>query len=111
MNLAIDFDMVIHDPNNVEKGFKMGQPIFGARDALKELRRKGHTIIIHTVRGNNPKHVEDWLKFYDIPFDQVTREKPNDIAFFIDDHALRFRGNWQETIGEMERLNRIYHNK
>lgn len=108
MNIAVDFDMVIHDRTRVEPGFKMGLPIEGAKEALKDMRRKGNRIIIHTVRGGSPKHVEDWLKFYQIPYDEVTNVKPNDVAFFIDDHALRFEGDWVATMAEMDRLNGIY---
>lgn len=79
----------------------MGEPINGAVDALKELKAKGYIIVIHTVRGDRPKHVEDWLRFYGIPFDLVTNIKVPALVY-IDDRALRFNGNWLDTLDELD---------
>ena len=58
------------------------------------------------VLGN--KNYSSWslrpylaLAHHKIPFDEVTNIKPNNVAFFIDDHALRFKGDWQETLSEL----------
>lgn len=109
--IAVDFDGVLCDPKNVDEGRRMGNPVWGARDAMQALRRKGFKLIIHTVRGGSPKHVEDWLRFYSIPFDEVTNIKPNDVAFFIDDHALRFDGDWDATLAQMKALDAAYQAK
>lgn len=106
--IAIDFDGVLCDPQNVEPGFKMGNPILGAQDSIRKLWAQGWYIIIFTVRGGLPKHVEEWLKFFDIPFNEVTNIKPNDVAFFVDDHALRFEGQWDETLAAIEFRHKEY---
>jgi len=72
----------------------MGLPVDGAVEAMRGMKARGHELIVFTVRGDRPKHVVDWLKFYEIPFDDVTRIKP-DASLFIDDKALTFRG-WED---------------
>ena len=97
MVIAIDFDGTIHDWNNPVPGRQMGPPMPGARDALRNFKASRHTIYIFTVRGGpeNRKHVEDWLRYYDIPFDFVTNIKiPAD--WYIDDRAIHFT-NWVEA--------------
>jgi len=71
----------------------MGLPVDGAVEAMRALKAKGHVIIIHTVRGDRPKHVMDWLSYYNIPFDDVTNIKPN-ADLYIDDKAITFKG-WE----------------
>lgn len=108
MNIAIDFDGVLCDPKNIDKGRRMGNPIAGSTEAMITLRKHGHRLIIFTVRGDSPQHVEDWLKYFGIPYDEVTRTKPDDVAFFIDDHAIRFTGDWSSTLDEMHQLHQQY---
>jgi len=76
----------------------MGEPMPWAIQGMTRLKQRGHTIIIHTVRGNHPKHVADWLDFFKIPYDQVTDVKPN-ADCFIDDKAVTFRG-WDKLIAD-----------
>lgn len=108
MRLAIDFDGVLCDGKNVEAGRRMGNPVNGARAAMERLRKDGHHLIVHSVRGGRPGHVRDWLRFYSVPFDEITNVKPNDVAFFVDDHGLRFEGDWTAAIEEMYRLDKEY---
>ena len=91
---AIDFDGVVHDHVHPVAGFKMGPPMEGAKEVLTLLKKAGHTIIIHTVKGDNPGFVMDWMNHYKIPFDDVTRQKP--VAdYYIDDRAVKFT-SWKE---------------
>lgn len=102
ITLAIDFDGVIHDDKNPVKGRKMGPPLPDAKMVITHLKDAGCTIIIHTVRGGYPQHVEEWLQYYDIPYDRVTNIKePAD--FYIDDKAIRFT-NWMDTIAQLKRF-------
>lgn len=97
MTIAIDFDGTIHDWNNPKPGMRMGPPMPGAKDALQSFKASGHTIYIFTVRGgaDGRQHVEEWLRYYDIPFDWVTNVKiPAD--WYIDDRAIHFT-NWREA--------------
>jgi predicted phosphatase len=95
MIFAVDFDNVIHDAKNPLEGKRMGAPIEGARSALQILRQKGK-VIIFSVWGNNPKPIEEWLRYYDIPFDSITNIKPQ-ADCYIDDKAIRFT-NWDNTL-------------
>lgn len=104
MILAIDFDRVIHDVDNPVPGRRMGSPVAGAARYITELRRAGHTIIVHTTRANPPHrtlHVRDWLLYYGIPFDDITAVKPS-ADLYIDDKAVRFT-NWPDTFAEVTR--------
>jgi hypothetical protein len=99
MILAIDFDGVIHDPKRVPPKHRMGVPIDGAIKAMQQLRQAGHVLIIYTVRGNSEggiRSCEDWLNYFDIPFDRVTAYKPN-ADIYIDDKAIRFE-TWEQTL-------------
>ena len=86
--LAIDFDGVIHDHKNPIEGKRMGAPIQGAKEALEYLGQH-FMLVIFTVRGNSPQHIEDWLNYYQIPFNEVTNIKPN-AKYYIDDKGIRF---------------------
>lgn len=72
----------------------MGIPIEGAVEAMQALSKAGHTLVIFTVRGNNPKHVRDWLVYYHIPFSEVTNLKAN-FDLMIDDKAISF-DSWEK---------------
>jgi hypothetical protein len=99
MKIAIDFDSTIHNPFNKLKGYKMGQPIAGAVEAIQGLHKAGHTIIIFPVWADTEQKrqaIVDWLTYFKIPFDDVTSTKP-DADVYIDDRAYRFE-NWQDTV-------------
>lgn len=111
--VATDFDGTIHDQDNREPGRKMGKPFPGAKETLTRLRELGATIVIHTCRARpyketvdgvdyepGVKHVEDWLNFFEIPFDEVTAIKPLAMAY-VDDKAIPFQGNWADIEREL----------
>ena len=101
---AIDFDHTICDTHNVTPPHKMGPPLPYAREFLTKLHEKGHTIIIHTCRANDGSRairvVEDWLKYFEIPFDCVWSAALNGAKpvadYYIDDKAIRFT-SWKEV--------------
>lgn len=106
MKIAIDFDGTIHDPFNVQKGYKMGQPIPGAAQAIKSLRDAGHEVIIFPTWADNQqrrKALVDWLTYFQIPFDDITSVKP-DADLYIDNRAIHFT-DWTNTLKEVERRN------
>lgn len=103
MIVAVDFDDTLCDSSNIKEGKQMGEPIPGAIAAMKELKGKGYIVVVHTVRGDRPKHVEDWLKYYGCPFDVVTNIKVPAMVY-IDDRALRFNGDWLDTLDELDAL-------
>lgn len=107
MHLAIDFDGTIHDHKNPKPGRRMGLPMPDAHEYLHRLYAAGHTFDVFTCRysplaapmGANG-HVEEWMRYYDLPFETVTGHKP--IAeYYIDDRAIRFY-NWRHAFGEIQ---------
>lgn len=102
LRLAVDFDSVIHDPFNVPKGYKLGQPVEGAVKALQGLKRQGAIIVIHSVWAATEKQCEaisKWCRYFDVPYDFITNQKP-DCDFYIDDRAIHHT-SWQNTLQEI----------
>ena len=105
MKIAIDFDDVLHNPKVVKPGYKMGTPIPGAKEALTLLKKQGHEIIIFPVWADTQerrKAITDWLKYFEIPFDDITSVKP-DADIFLDDKAVRFT-LWAEVLDFVSKL-------
>jgi len=112
LNLAIDFDGVIH---KFDKGFHdgtcYGDPICGSLEALKRLSKK-YNIIIFTAKARHdrpivngktgPELVSEWLDKHGVLecVSEITAEKPR--AFlYIDDNGYRF-ADWDSTLSFME---------
>lgn len=103
MRICIDLDGTICDLRQGDETYSDVLPKPGAKEALKNLRASGHTIIIHTARnmqtqGHNVgkvlksvgKVTLDWLEKYGIEYDEIFFGKPNaDIT--IDDRSIRFK--------------------
>lgn len=102
MILAIDFDGVIHDKAHPVPGRRMGMPLPDSKAAVSALYNSGHQIIIFTVMATSDggcKAVEAWMKYYKIPFHEVTAVKPN-ADWFVDDHAVR-HWDWATTMSQI----------
>jgi|ERR1035437_711225 hypothetical protein len=93
--LAIDFDGVLHDHKHPIEGRKMGPPMEGAKEAMELLSLK-YKLIIHSVRAITPSVIENWMKYWEIPYHEITNIKPT-ATFYIDDRALLFK-DWKSTI-------------
>lgn len=98
--LFIDFDGVLHDHKNPVEGRKMGPPMEGAKKGIKILKlQKGFKIVIFSVRAGfegGTELIAEWLKFYGIPYDEITAKKG--VAFmYLDDHAVRFE-SWDHAL-------------
>lgn len=105
--VLVDFDGTLSTWNYPN----FGLPTDGAREAMRELQRRGYRIIIWTARmdrGIYPPderdqtrlEIEAWLTLHDIPFDEVdmgVRGKRL-AAFVIDDKNILFRGDWDEVL-------------
>lgn len=105
MILAIDFDEVIHAKSMPVPGRRMGEPLPGTKAALEHFKRKGDTIIVFTVMATDIKGriaVQQWLDYYDVPYDEVTAIKPN-ADLFIDDKAIRHI-NWDDTLRQINEI-------
>lgn len=91
-----------------EKHF--GNPIAGASEALKQLRKENWLLIIFTTRTNK-EYIKDFLNNNDIPFDHIN-ENPNQpentiggkpyADVYIDDRAIQFNGDWKKTVLDMK---------
>jgi beta-phosphoglucomutase-like phosphatase (HAD superfamily) len=102
--IAIDFDGTIHDPFNVKKGYKMGQPIQGAAQAISDLQKQGHEIIIFPTWADNEQRrraIVDWLTYFGVPFDDITSVKP-DADIYLDNRAIRFL-DWAQATQDIQK--------
>ena len=119
MTIAVDFDGVLH---RYSKGWNKGSiydpPVKGAKEAMEKLREEGHKLYIFTVRSNTLFHKKDkldqakamkeWLELHQIPYDKIwTYGKPM-ADLFIDDRAIGFRGDWNQTLQEVEEFKPWY---
>jgi len=113
MTVAVDFDGVLH---GYSRGFGDGSiydpPVPGAREAMEALREQGHKIYIFSTRSNKiyrrknnidqDEAMQDWLNAHEIPFDKIwTYGKPM-ADVYIDDRAIGFRGDWDQTLREIQ---------
>ena len=111
--LGIDFDnTIIHWANFPE----FGELIDGAKEALEKIKDMGFYISIFSCRTSKEvfKHlidrveqvrkIEEYMKEHNLIYDEILmRDKP--VAnYYIGDEAIGFRGNWEETINELEEL-------
>ena len=80
----------------------MGPPILGAAEALRGLTMAGHTVIIFSMKGDKPHLIQDWMRYYEIPYNHVTRVKP-DADVYIDDKAIRFI-SWTQVLHDISDL-------
>ena len=102
MLVAIDFDYTIWDPAT-------RSPLPFAREAINLLRENGCRVIIHSC--NNKEWIEKCLNNADIRFDSIWDQVGKPVAdLYIDDCGLRFTGNWQLTLVQVEELLRFSSN-
>lgn len=100
--ICFDLDGTLCENKKPGQEYKDVLPIQGAVDYLKHLREQGHYIIIMTARNmvtynnnlgqiiaNQTPVVLDWLKKYDIPYDELLFGKPH-ADFFVDDKGVKF---------------------
>lgn len=104
--VAVDFDntLIYRDEN----GEYVAAP--GAAEAMQALRKKGCRIIIHSCRtGIAHKHgslteeltfIETTLNRFGIDFDEIYAGQKMIADFYIDDRAITYRGDWEETLTE-----------
>lgn len=99
LKIAIDFDGTIHNPDQRLPGYKMGQPIQGAAEAIRQLRLQGHHIIIFPTWANTEqgrRAIVDWLSYFGVEFDDITSTKP-DADLYIDNNGYRFT-DWESAL-------------
>ncbi|MDB4414449.1 hypothetical protein N9265_00295 [bacterium] len=115
INLAIDFDGVIHKNS---KGFYDGtvydEPVKGTEEALKKLSNK-YTLICYTAKSKPDRGlvngktgtelIWEWLNKHNFSkyISKVTSEKPRAVAY-IDDKGIRFN-DWESCFEDLNDLN------
>ncbi len=107
LRLAVDFDFVLHDPNNKLSSYKLGQPISGAVESMRHLKESGAILVIHSLWADTEEKcraIAEWCKYFLIPYDFITNKKP-DCDFYIDDKAIRFE-SWPDTLQQISERHR-----
>ena len=78
-------------------------PIHGTQRAIERLRRD-YRVVVHSARCATPegrKAIEGWLQRHGIEVDEVAEHKPPAMVY-IDDRAIRFQGNWADTLTALQ---------
>ncbi|MBN1894314.1 capsular biosynthesis protein [bacterium] len=112
MRIAIDLDGTICPIKQPNQNYSDLVPLPGAVERLRDLRAKGHYIIILTARnmatcqsnlGKVMKNVGritlGWLEKYGVEYDEIYFGKPN-AEVYIDDRAIRFQ-DWAHMTDEL----------
>ena len=99
--VCLDFDGVIHlNINFVSSTIISGELVVGAAQAIATLREK-YRVVVHSCRctsAGGVQAIKDWLKQHEIEVDDVIDFKPQ-AEVYIDDRAVAFNGDWNETLG------------
>jgi len=111
MRIVIDLDGTICAIKQPGQSYAELAPVTGAAEKLRELRHRGHYIIIHTARnmatcesnlGKVMKNVGlitlQWLEKHGIEYDELWFGKPN-AEVYLDDRGIRFTG-WDQITEE-----------
>jgi len=109
--IAVDFDDTIAYCN-ADNDYEITGIIDGAAEALKELKRRGFNIVIHTCRAlDQYKHtlpkVEAFLEHYGIEYSFITAQKPVS-SIYIDNRAVNFSGSWASILALLPRSASIH---
>lgn len=109
MRFCFDVDGTIAELKKEGEEYQDVLPKEGAVETLKQLKKDGHYIILNTARNmetfsaNVGKIVAvqgpilfEWLKKYDVPYDEVYFGKPS-ADFYVDDKAIRMN-EWKDFI-------------
>lgn len=110
MKIAVDFDGTIVEHRYPE----IGKPVLFAFDALKELQKRGHKLILWTYRtGKELEEAVEFcrkngVEFYAVnksfPEEKCTPENNNrkiDAELFIDDRNLGGFPGWAKVLQEL----------
>ncbi|HEY3789250.1 MAG TPA: hypothetical protein VGL71_10360 [Urbifossiella sp.] len=105
--VCLDFDGVLHSYRTGWCGAEIipDPPIHGTREAVARLRQLYRVVVLssrcHTEAGR--KAVANWLERHEIVVDEVCEHKPPAIVY-VDDRAIRFRGNWDDLLTEIRQF-------
>lgn len=103
---AFDFDGVIARYEGFQGKEVANEPLPEVVKTIRALKGLGHTIIIHSTRGDH--FLRTYLEMHDVPYDHIN-ENPNKmgdnpkkpIAYvYVDDRAVCYRGQKAEELIE-----------
>jgi hypothetical protein len=105
--LCLDFDGVLHSYRSGWCGAEIipDPPIHGTREAVARLRQQ-YRVVVHSTRCHTEegrRAVQSWLQTHQIVVDEVCEHKPPALVY-IDDRAIRFRGNWDDVLDEVRQF-------
>ncbi len=95
--VCVDLDGVLNEFDGWKYAEYFHPPRAGAREFLKALCGSGYRVVVFTCRW--APHVERWLAENGLAeyVSEVTDKKPP-AHVYVDDRALRFRGDFDETL-------------
>src|SRR5262245_12439618 len=94
--VCIDLDGTVCRPS--PDAYAQAEPMDGAAEALRELRRLGWVVVLYTARHfNHWKVTMDWLAAHAIEYDQIVFGKPP-ARYYVDDRAIAFDGEWSSVV-------------
>jgi len=107
--ICIDLDGTICQYDGWKGEDHFGDVIPGAKEALQKLKKAQWLVIIFTTRGDKhkiKKYLDDNGLFYDYINENPHQPKGASGKLFahvyLDDRAVRFSGDWEESIKEIE---------
>jgi hypothetical protein len=99
--VCLDFDGVIHSYRSGWQGESTiaDPPIHGVDQAIAALRRRYRVVVFSTRNATREGRdaVAAWLKRHQIEVDEICEHKPP-AHVYIDDRAIPFSGDWEQTI-------------
>lgn len=106
--VAVDFDGVLHNPDDVAPGHKMGRPVEGAVQAVLDLSHLEDTVIVHSCRANTPAGLAAmvaWLEWAGLADDVKVWDQPGKPVadVYVDDRGIGFT-SWSEVFSAIGRL-------
>jgi hypothetical protein len=108
--VCLDFDGVLNNYRGWEGKDHLGEPKEGIKYFLEELSKKFDKIIIETTRDRLAVAV--WLKKHGLGkyITNIYDKKPI-ATVYIDDRAIRFNGDFNESLNELKKFNPYWENK
>lgn len=105
--IAVDFDNTLIES---EDGYYYALP--GAKESLRRLREDGHKIIIYTCRtgiaaadgqlSQEIEFIKRCLAEFDIEYDEIFLGEKLIANIYIDDRAVSYEGDWEETLTRVQ---------
>lgn len=103
--VGVNFNGTLVDEN--EFGYLVAIP--GAKEAMHKLKSLNFKIVVYSrmicsddLKGQEANKIISTLKALGIPYDEVYVGDRLSADFYIDDRAISFKGNWSQTLEELE---------